>query len=259
VKKIDILDINIKELSIYSSLRENNFKEDNSFIADSPKVVNLILQTDIEVKSLLATQEYFDEFEDLLKRKDIPYIYITTKDEMKKIVGHKIHHNCMLHGIRPQNIDISKVKSDIVLLDGITSSENVGSIVRSCAAIGVSNIFITKHTPHPFNRRALRVSMGHAPLINTFIYQDIKTTLEDLKKKGYKIFAAEVQKDSVALSKVKIDTKWVLVLGHEGRGISQDILDICDEVVSIEMQSGIKSFNVSVAAALIMYQFKNNR
>ena len=49
-------------------------------------------------------------------------------------------------------------------------------------------------------------------------------------------------------------------MGHEGKGISQDILDVCDEVVSIEMQEGIKSFNVGVAASIMMYAFgqKNN-
>lgn len=54
--KID--DVNIEELEIYSSLRESAFREDGSFIADSPKVVNLVLESDVEIKSMLATQEY---------------------------------------------------------------------------------------------------------------------------------------------------------------------------------------------------------
>lgn len=49
--------------------------------------------------------------------------------------------------------------------------------------------------------------------------------------------------------------KWLLVVGHEGRGISEDILKLCDEVVTIEMQEGIKSFNVGAAASLMMYKF----
>lgn len=90
---VEVDDIEIAELEIYSSLRESAFREDGSFIADSPKVVNLVLESDVEVKSMLATQEYYDEFEALLNTKDIPLKYLTTKDEMKKIVGHKIHHN----------------------------------------------------------------------------------------------------------------------------------------------------------------------
>ena len=79
-----IQDINIAELSIYKQLRENSFRDDNSFIADSPKVVNILLQEDIEVKSILATQEYYDEFKELVNSKNIPKLYVTSKDEMQK-------------------------------------------------------------------------------------------------------------------------------------------------------------------------------
>ena len=252
---IKIDDIKIPELSIFASLRENSFKADNSFIADSPKVVNLILESDIEVKSILATKEYYEENTTLVSSKNIPYKYLTTKEQMQKIVGHKIHHNCMLHGIRPHNIEMNNLSQHAVLLDGITSSENVGSIVRSCVALGVDSLLLPKETPHPFNRRALRVSMGHASLINTHIYDDLKTSILTLKKLGYTIYAAEVTPTSTPLSQVQVTDKWVLILGHEGKGIQKEILNLCDEVVTIEMQEGIKSFNVSVAAAIILYRF----
>ena len=249
--------IDIPELEIYSSLRESAFREDGSFIADSPKVVNLVLESDVEIISMLATQEYYDEFAELLENKNIPKKYLTTKEEMKKIVGHKIHHNCMMHGIRPKDVTINALGNEVLLLDGITSAENVGSIVRSCAALGVNSLIIGNETPHPFNRRALRVSMGYATHIRTHVHEDIKHSIVALQAKGYRVFAAEVAPNSTALSQVVTPEKWVLVMGHEGRGIAKDILDLCDEVVTIEMQEGVKSFNVGVAASLMMYQFQN--
>jgi len=255
---ITVDDITIPELEIYSSLRESAFREDGSFIADSPKVVNLLLNSDLEIVSMLATQEYYDEFEKLVNAKEIPLKYLTTKDEMKKIVGHKIHHNCMMHGIRPKDVGLEELGNEVLLLDGITSAENVGSIVRSCAALGVNSLVIAKQTPHPFNRRALRVAMGHSHLIKTHIHQDIKETILTMQKRGYRVFAAEVCEGSTSLSQVQTPQKWVLVMGHEGRGISEDILKLCDEVVTIEMQEGIKSFNVGVAASLMMYQFRHS-
>ena len=254
---IKIEDIETPELEIYSSLRESAFREDGSFIADSPKVVNLVLESDLEIKSMLATQEYYDEFDALLSQKDIPLKYLTTKEQMKKIVGHKIHHNCMMHGIRPQNVGLDALGDAVLMLDGITSAENVGSIVRSCVALGVNSLVIADETPHPFNRRALRVSMGHSSMIQTHLLQDIKETIPLMQSLGYRVFAAEVTHNSTALSKVEVPQKWVLVMGHEGRGISKDILALVDEVVTIEMQEGVKSFNVGVAASIMMYQFVN--
>jgi tRNA G18 (ribose-2'-O)-methylase SpoU len=254
---IQIKDINIEELEIYSSLRESAFRGDGSFIADSPKVVNLLLESGVEVKSMLATQEYYDEFEELVNASSIPKKYLTTKEEMKKIVGHKIHHNCMMHGIRPPDVELEELGDEVLLLDGITSAENVGSIVRSCAALGVNSLVFANETPHPFNRRALRVSMGHSYMIRTHVHKNIKATIQTMKERGYRVYGAEVCEGSTPLREVQTPDKWVLIMGHEGRGISDDILALVDEVVTIEMQEGVKSLNVGVAASLMMYKFLN--
>lgn len=253
---IKVATIEQDDLLIYNQLRESAFRDDGSFIADSPKVVNLLLESNLEIKSILATQEYYDEFAELVEKKNIEKIYLTTKNEMSKIVGHKIHHNCMMHGIRPKNANLEELDDAILMLDGITSAENVGSIVRSCAALGVNSLIIANDTPHPFNRRALRVAMGHSYMIKTHLHTDIKKSIKTLQERGYKVYAAEVSENSTALAKVEVAQKWVLVMGHEGRGISEDILTLCDEIVSIEMVEGIKSFNVGVAASMMMYRFK---
>jgi len=254
---LKINSVDIKELEIYHQLRDSAFRSDNSFVADSPKVVNKLLETDIKVKSILATQEYYDEFEHLLVSKNIPKLYLASKIEMQNIVGHKIHHNCMLHGIRPKQTQLQELDDQIIMLDTITSTENVGSIARSAAALGINSYMLPKGAPHPFSRRALRVSMGHASLLRIHIYEDIRQAIKDLKAEGYKVFAAEISEDSTMLANIITPKKWVLIMGHEGNGISQSILELCDEVVTIEMQDGIKSLNVSVAAAIIMYQFKH--
>ena len=245
------------QLDIYRTLRDNAFSQDNSFIADSPKVVNMLLNTNIEVKSILATKEYYEEFKDLILTKNIAKLFVADKKIMQNIVGHKIHHNCMMHAIRPDETSIDSLGENIIMLDEISSSENIGSIARSAAALGVNSYLLPKRGPHPYGRRALRVSMGYVSKLKFNLYDDIFLTCKKLKDAGYKIFAAEVTRDSTPLMSVKVPSKWVLLMGHEGKGISKEVLDICDEVVSIEMQEGIKSFNVGVAASIMMYQFKN--
>ncbi|WP_294962824.1 RNA methyltransferase [Sulfurimonas sp.] len=249
-------DINIPELEIYKKLRDNAFTEDNSFIADSPKVVNMLLESELEVKSILATKEYYDEYEELINSKNISKLFLVDKEEMQKIVGHKIHHNCMMHGIRPNEMPLASLGDNILMLDAITSTENVGSIARSAAALGVDSYLLPSQSPHPYGRRALRVSMGYVSKLKIHIYEDIAQTIQALKKDGYKIYAAEVTPDATLLSQVKSPQKWVLLMGHEGKGISQEILNLCDEVLSIEMAEGVKSFNVGVAACIMMYQLK---
>jgi tRNA G18 (ribose-2'-O)-methylase SpoU len=71
--------LSIEPLQIYHQLRDSAFREDNSFIADSPKVVNKVLESSIKVKSILATQAYYDEYKTLLEQKNIPILYVATK------------------------------------------------------------------------------------------------------------------------------------------------------------------------------------
>jgi tRNA G18 (ribose-2'-O)-methylase SpoU len=255
LRLIKVSDLDIDELKIYHSMRDNVFDESGSFVADSPKVVNLLLESDIEIKSILATKEYYCEFEQKIKKKNIDKLYIVDKKLMQKIVGHKIHHNCMAHGIRKTANLLSELDSNIIMLDEITSSENVGSIARSMAGFGVCSYLLPTTSPHPYGRRALRVSMGYISRLKYCIYDDIFETIYKLKRSGYRVFAAEVSKDSTPLWNLDVPEKWVLIMGHEGKGISKNILDACDEVVSIEMQDGVKSFNVSVAASVMMYRF----
>lgn len=248
--------INPNDLEIYHRLRDNAFSADNSFIADSPKVVNILLQTDIEVKSILATQEYYAEFSHLIEKKNILKLYVATKEEMQSIVGHKIHHNCMMHGVRPAQTPLEKLGDNIIMLDEITSTENIGSIARSAAALGVNSYLLPSRAPHPYQRRALRVSMGHISKLDIHIYDDIFSTIENLRSRGYQIFGAEVTPDSIALGEIKVPKKWVLLMGHEGKGLSKEVLKACDCSVKIEMMSDVRSFNVAVAASIMMYTFK---
>lgn len=254
---IHIDNVEISQLEIYHQFRENAFKADGSFIADSPKVVNLLLEEHIEVKSILATQAYYDTHQTLLSDLPDAIFYVASKEQMQSIVGHKIHHNVMMHGIRPKETPLEELGNNILMLDEISSTQNIGAIARSAAALGINAYLVPNHGPHPYSRRALRVSMGHIALLDIHCYDDISHTIQTLKASGYRIYAAEVTPDSTPLSSVKVTDKWVLLMGHEGTGLSEAILSLCDEVVTIEMMEGVKSFNVGIAASIMMYRFKH--
>lgn len=254
---IEINDINIPDLNIYHQFRDKAFTADQSFVADSPKVVNLLLESDITIKSILATQTYYNEFIHLIKHKNIPQLFIASKELMQKIVGHKIHHNVMMHGTRPPQTPLDKLDNHIIMLDEISSTQNIGSIARSAAAIGIHSYLLPTHGPHPYSRRALRVSMGHISLLKISLYSNLIETIKILKESGYRIYAAEVTENATPLSSIEVAQKWVLLMGHEDSGISNEVLAHCDQVVKVEMEKGIKSFNVGIAASIMMYQFKH--
>ena len=244
------------ELQIYRTLRDNKTTEDNSFIADSPKVVNMLLESPVQVRSILATEAYYRTNQALIESRKIPTLYVASKALIETIVGHKVHHNVMMHGIRPAQSSLEEMGDQIIMLDELSKTDNVGAIARSAAALGIRSFVVPSCGPHPYGRRALRVSMGHVSKLNIHIYNEIRSTLKKLKENGYRIVAAEVTPDSTPLGQIKRPEKWVLLMGHEQKGLNSDILTLCDETVMIEMEPDIKSFNVAIAASILMYQLK---
>ncbi len=254
MKLTPVTNIDAPQIEIYKSLRDNKTTKDNSFIADSPKVVNALLQSDISVKSILATKSYYEKHKELLEKVDNALFYVASKELMQNIVGHKVHHNVMMHGIRPDIVALESLGDHIIMLDELSKTENIGSIVRSAVALGVDSM-VAPSFPHPYGRRALRVSMGHINRLNIHTYDDITTTIINLKELGYTIYGAEVTPNATPLYRVSPPKRWVVLMGHEHNGISPEVLKLCDETIAIEMDPRIKSFNVAIAASLILYQF----
>ncbi|MCF6206195.1 MAG: RNA methyltransferase [Sulfurovum sp.] len=256
MKTVPIETLDHSDIQVYQKLRENIFGKDGSFIADSPNVVKLMIEAGVEIKSIFATPEYYENNADFLASYDIPVAYVADKSVLEEVVGHRLHHNVMMHALRPRQTPIEALGDHIVMLTEISNADNIGAIARSAAALGVGGYLVPQQGPHPYSRRAVRVSMGHIGKLRYHCYDNIEETLKRLRREGYRIFAAEVTPDSTPLSEVKVPGKWVVLMGHEQLGISDDILQLCDEVVTIEMEKGIKSFNVAIAASIIMYQLK---
>jgi tRNA G18 (ribose-2'-O)-methylase SpoU len=252
---IEVNDLNAPKLQAYKTLRDNKSDANGGFVADSPKVVNTLLETDIQIRSLLATTSYYETYKDLIAAKNVEKCYVASKELMQTIVGHTVHHNVMAYGIRPKPVAIEALDEGIIMLENVTSAQNIGAIARSAAATGVGSFVVSSRSPHPYARRALRVSMGHISKLNYHIYDDIFATIAVLKKCGYRIYGAEIAPDSTPLSQLKVSQKWVLLMGSEGHGLSNDLIEACDEIVTIEMASGVQSFNVAVASSILMYQF----
>ncbi len=250
-----IYNIDLPQLQIYRTLRGNAFEADNSFIADSPRVVVMLLERGIVPKSLLATPEFYEQNRELIKsRATGAKLFVGSKELLSQIVGRKVHHNVMMHAYRPANIPLEHIGDKIVLLDRLSNMENVGALARSAAALGLDGFAAPASGPHPYGRRAVRVSTGHISRLNVHIYEDLAETIKQLQSKGYRIYAAEVIPDAIPLSQVQnIPKKWALLLGNEEDGISPEILALCDEVLQIEMEPDVKSFNVAIAGSIIMY------
>ena len=150
-------------------------------------------------------------------------------------------------------IEEKKIGNRIILLDNIQDPGNLGTIIRSAVAFNFDTVVISKNTVDLYNPKVIRSTKGM--LFNqNVIVRDIELFLNELD--GYTVYGTDVVNGN-NIKDIDIPSKIVLVIGNEGRGISDNIKKLCDKFIYISMNSGCESLNASVAASILMYEVNN--
>ena len=157
-------------------------------------------------------------------------------------------------------LDDLKDKKDalIVMLDGIEDPHNFGAILRSCEAMGVDGVIVSKHGTCPLNSTVAKTSTGAIELVKVVEVNNLTNCIKKLKDDGFWIVGAEAN-NSVDYRDIDYNDRMVIVVGSEGKGISRLVIDSCDYKVRLPMVGKVNSLNVSVACAVLLYQVYNNR
>ncbi|MEG2864937.1 MAG: RNA methyltransferase [Mucinivorans sp.] len=145
-----------------------------------------------------------------------------------------------------------------VILDNVRSALNVGSIFRTCDAMGVEELVLCGITATPPSREVHKTALG-AEL--TVPYKYCKSTIEaitELKAEGYQIVAIEQDDRAVMLQNfaTQKNQKYAYILGNEVDGVAADVLSLCETVIEIPQVGLKKSLNVSVAAGIVMWTMR---
>lgn len=145
-----------------------------------------------------------------------------------------------------------------LILPNIRSCHNVGSMFRTADAFGVDKIYLVGYTACPPKIQIDKVALGAEKWVPWEHRKDLKRLIKMLKKKDVFVVGLEKNEDSIEIEglKLKTDKDIALIVGNEVDGITDDILELCDEVVHIEMYGRKESLNVSVAAGIAMCEVK---
>lgn len=148
-----------------------------------------------------------------------------------------------------------KDKGNILILENIQDPGNLGTMMRTAEAAGVSGVILSKDCVDIFNPKTVRSTMG-ALFRVPFVYsEDLKKDIETLKKNKVTIYAAALDaKDDY--DKIAYEGRSGILIGNEGNGLSKEMVDISDTHVIIPMSGQIESLNAAVAAALLLYRAK---
>jgi tRNA G18 (ribose-2'-O)-methylase SpoU len=235
-----------EDFELFSSLRGRRHPE-GTFIGDGDKVVRRMLKT-TRVERILCTPDWVQK----LPIPDGIDVRVAPLSRLISIVGFRLHQGLMALGTIPP--EKPPVGSFHLALDGLANAENVGAILRSCAAFGVDGVILGPGTASPWLRRAVRVSLGAPLVVPVHTSPDLAATV-----RGLNAYAAHIHGDRRDYRSVDYSKSVCLVLGSEPNGVTDEVLRACKGVIYIPMASEWDCLNVAASAAVLLSEVRRQR
>lgn len=264
-----IASLELPELLPYRTLRRPaEHAAQGIFVAEGDKVVKRLLESHFGVSSVLLPATRLAEFEPLLQARpetEITVYAVTEKSVLEALVGFEMFQGVLAIGRIPETFTLEKILARparprlLAAVDGLTSAENIGLLVRNCAAFGTHGLIIGETSTSPYLRRAVRNSMGTIFQLPVVESTNLVASLQALRQAGVRCVAAHPHTDKKYLAQASLREDCCLVFGSEGHGISPAVLAACDEWVAIPMADGVDSLNVAAAAAVFLYEAQRQR
>lgn len=230
-----------KKIKNIKKLNSKKYRDElNSFLIEGEHLVSEAYKNNFLKELIVEENTNFSLDIDTIHVTENILKYISGLDNPPKVMG-----VC-------KKIEEQKIGNKVIILDNIQDPGNLGTIIRSAVAFNFDTIVLSKNTVDLYNTKVLRATQGMIFNINIVI-KDLETLVPILKKENYKIYGTKVTngKDIKELEK---SLKFAIILGNEGNGVSNNLLDMCDEYVYINMNKTCESLNVGVAASIIMYE-----
>jgi tRNA G18 (ribose-2'-O)-methylase SpoU len=264
-----IQDLELPELLPYRTMRQSvDQYEQGLFVAEGEKVVRRLLESQFTVVSLLLPDRWVPVFEPLLKTRpepDIPVYTVSDKHVLEQLTGFSMFQGVLAVGKIPVRHTLSEilVRSArprlFAAVEGLANAENLGALVRNCAAFGVQALIVGETSSSPFLRRSVRNSMGTIFDLTVLETPGLLDTLRALRSEKFHCVAAHPRAPGRIVAQADFTGDCCIVFGSEGHGLTPDILDVCDEAVSIPMPPKVDSLNVGSAAAVFLYEANRQR
>lgn len=249
-------------IKMFFSLKGRCLRSEGLLIAEGRILSRDVIGSGLKVHSVLAEERFEKEFIELSKEQ---FPVLTAKrNVIMDIAGFPFDRGILTAARRPAQItpeEFFKVHLEsrsIVVCPKINNEENLGTIIRSAAALNADAVFLGKESNDPFSRRCLKVSMGAGLRFPVVEYDDNSGLMAFLKKQKFTLIAAVCDDDAVSLSeyvkKAGAPGKTALFLGSEDKGLGKEQIDKCDIKLRIPIDKNIDSLNVGVAAGILMHQ-----
>ncbi len=257
MEPVAITDASDPRLADYVGLRDPQHRRrlegDEFFIAEGINVIERLIASAYELRSVLVTTQRYARMEPMLSTLPCA-IYIANRDVLAQVAGFDLHRGAVAsaeRGAQPVLDDVLRASQTIAVLEGLNDPENLGAIARSARALGVDALLLDPTCADPFYRRTVRVSMGEILFLPVVRSSDWSTDLLRVEQAGFRMLALTPSPLANSVHDIRRTPgeRLAVMLGAEGPGLSAKTL-ARSERVRIPLRADADSLNVGHAAAV---------
>ncbi|MCX6613762.1 MAG: 23S rRNA (guanosine(2251)-2'-O)-methyltransferase RlmB [Acidobacteria bacterium] len=200
------------------------------------------------------------EIVDLCRQRKIALRFEPREALDRNAGGNSNHQGVVAIGAEKEYEEFDNVVGSdlVIMLDGVEDPHNLGAILRSASAVGAGAVVIPERRAVGVTETVAKAAAGALEHIKIVRVTNIAQAIEKFKKSGYWIYGIDERGDRT-YDKAGFDEKTVIVLGAEGNGLHDNVRKSCDFLLRIPMSGPIPSLNVSVAAGIVMFDWKRQR
>jgi tRNA G18 (ribose-2'-O)-methylase SpoU len=253
----DVADPRLRDFTRLTDVALRRLREpaEGLFLAEGEKVIRRAVAAGYTPRSMLLAAKWLDRLADIAR--DVP-VYLADETVLERVTGFPVHRGALAAFHRrplPAVAELLSAARRVVVLEDVNDHTNVGAVFRSAAALGVDAGLLSPRCADPLYRRAVKVSMGAVLTLPYARMASWRDGLAELRESGFRLLALTPDPEAVPLSRVAADapSRWAVLLGAEGDGLSRRWLREADERVRIPMSRGVDSLNVAAAAAVACY------
>jgi 23S rRNA (guanosine2251-2'-O)-methyltransferase len=200
------------------------------------------------------------EIVELCRRAQVP-VRFEDRGSLDRAGGGEVHQGVVAFGAAKSHAAMDDIPPNVrllVVLDGVEDPHNLGAIVRTANAAGAGAVIVPERRAAGLTETVAKAAAGALEYVPVVRVGNVARTLDEFKKRGYWIYGLD-ERGEEQYDRVDFAARSVVVLGGEGRGLHQLVRQHCDTLVRIPMSGTIPSLNVSVAAGIVLFEWKRRQ
>ncbi len=258
--------ISQEQLKYHRKLLQKKYRQaEHKFIIEGVHLVEEALDSDWHVEALLVDEEFLKKntADNLIlkAKKNNIEVFQVSEREIEKLSDAVTAQGIV--GIVRMKMEMAdrfwqslQTQSVIVALDSVADPGNLGTILRTCDWFGVDGVLLSEDTVDLYNPKVLRATMGavfHVPILTGV---GLSSIVLKAQQNGFKVLVTSA-KGGIALKDLCIPDKTLLIFGNESAGVSQELLNLADQTITISRVGKAESLNVAVSCGIVLQKLRN--